>query len=217
MDLQHAQYNMIEQQIRTWDVLDPKVLDLLRELPRERFVPTEFRRLAYSDTRIPLPCGQVMMTPKAEARMLQALAVNPGDQVLEIGTGSGYVAALLAHLAGAVISVEFHAELSQTARRRLDEQGITGVDLVVGDALHGWPESAPYDVIAVTGSLAEFDDQIEDQLAVGGRMFVIVGRSPVMTAYLVTRLDARDWSREPLFETDLQPLIGVPEAPHFRF
>jgi protein-L-isoaspartate(D-aspartate) O-methyltransferase len=217
MDLQHALDNMIEQQIRTWDVLDTKVLNVLRELPRERFVPDEIRRLAYSDTRIPLPCGQQMMTPKVEARMLQALAVGPGDNVLEIGTGSGYVAALLARLAGAVTSVEYHAALSNTARERLDAQSIPGVELEVGDALHGWADSAPYDIIAVTGSLADFDEQLDNQLNIGGRMFVIVGRSPVMTAYLVTRLGDENWSRESLFETDLQPLIGVPEAPRFRF
>jgi protein-L-isoaspartate(D-aspartate) O-methyltransferase len=216
MNLDLARHNMIEQQLRTWEVLDARVLEAVEALPREQFVPREFRRLAYSDCRIPLPCGQVMMAPKVEARMLQLLAIQPGDRVLEIGTGSGYVTALIARLGGEVTSVEYHEALSHAARAKLKDEGIDA-ELIVGDGLHGWRDGAPYDVIAVTGSIAEYDTAIGEQLNAGGRLFVVCGRSPVMKATLIERVDDTAWSKEAVFETDLPALIGVPEPDRFEF
>jgi protein-L-isoaspartate(D-aspartate) O-methyltransferase len=216
MNLDLARHNMIAQQLRPWEVLDDSVLDAMESLPRDRFVPPEFRRLAYSDSRIPLPCGQVMMAPKVEARMLQSLAIKPGNRVLEIGTGSGYVTALLARLGGEVSSIEYYEELSRSAAERLAAENIEA-ELIVGDGLRGWPSGAPYDVIAVTGSIAECDSAFDEQLNIGGRLFVVCGRSPVMKASLIVRVGDAAWSRETLFETDLPPLIGVVEPDRFEF
>jgi protein-L-isoaspartate(D-aspartate) O-methyltransferase len=217
MNFEQARINMVEQQVRPWGVLDQRVLDLLLTIPREAFVPEHLRQLAFADIAIPLGHGEVMMTPKVEGRLLQALAVEPQDRILEIGTGSGYLTALFAKTGGRVTSIEIHADLTRQAEARLKAQGIANVTLEVGDGVQGWERAAPYDVIAVTGSVPVLTDHFERQLAVGGRLFVVVGRSPVMEAWLITRVGASEWARESLFETDLPPLKGAPAPPKFVF
>lgn len=208
---------MIEQQIRPWEVLDQRVLDLVAATPREQFVPEQYRNLAFADVNLPLGEGEVMMQPKAEARLLQALQVRPEDVVLEVGTGSGYVTACLAKLARHVYSVEIRPEFSSAAAARLDALGISNVSLETGDAAQGWDRHAPYDVIAVTGSLPLPPSAFEQQLAPGGRLFVIVGEAPAMEACLITRVGDTDWTRDGLFETVLPPLRNAPERPKFVF
>ncbi len=217
MNIEQARLNMIEQQIRTWEVLDQRVLDLVAALPREDFVPPRYRSLAFSDTCIPLDHGEVMMAPKLEARMLQALAVEPDERILEIGTGSGYVTALLARSGLAVTTVEIHPDLATGAKTRLAHHGCANVRCEVGNGLDLPATETRYDVIAVTGSLPVHTDYFEQRLAIGGRAFLIVGPAPVMEAWLVTRVGARELSREGLFETDLPPLQGAPTPKRFVF
>ena len=222
MNFEQARSNMIEQQIRTWEVLDQRVLDLLAAVPREDFVPPRYRSLAFSDTNIPLGFGEVMMAPKVEARMLQVLAVEPDDRILEIGTGSGYVSALLARSGREVTTIEIHPELSAGAKVRVSQQGLDNVRFEVGNGLEHKATEGPsidqgYDVIAVTGSLPVYTDHFEKRLAVCGRVFLIVGEAPVMEAMLVTRVGAREFAREGLFETDLPPLRGARTPKRFVF
>jgi protein-L-isoaspartate(D-aspartate) O-methyltransferase len=158
-----------------------------------------------------------MMSPKVEARMLQALAAHPGDTVLEIGTGSGFVTALLAESGDHVTSLDIHADFTESANAKLTEYGITNTTLISGDGVDGWEQAAPYDVIAVTGSVPKWTEQFQRQLKVGGRLFVIVGESPVMEARLITRVDDNDWAEESLFETDLPALVGAPRPDSFVF
>lgn len=216
-NIEQARFNMVEQQIRPWDVLDPRVLDLISATPREAFVPEAYRNLAFADLNIPLGHGQVMMAPKVEARILQTLGVRHTDSVLEVGTGSGYLTACLAALGGHVVSVEIVPEFKYAAQKRLAERGIGNVTLRVGDASQGWDPARRYDVIAVTGSLPMYTDAYQKQLSVGGRLFVIVGQAPVMEALLVTRTAPDGWTRESLFETDLPPLLNAPVPPRFEF
>jgi len=213
-----ARFNMIEQQIRPWDVLDRRVLEVFEEVPREAFVPEAYRNLAFADIEIPIGLGEAMMAPKVEARMLQALAVQPKDQVLEIGTGSGFVTACLARLAAWVTSMEIHPEFIETARARLAEQQITNPELRTGDALGQLGEQR-YDVIAVTGSLplADQSHELAQYLALGGRMFVVIGEAPVMEATLVTRIWEDQYTVESLFETELRALINARTPQRFRF
>jgi len=206
MDFEQARYHMIEQQIRPWEVLDQRVLDLMADMPREDFVPEEYRNLAYADTDIPLPHGQVMMAPRIEARLLQALAVSPSDRVLEIGTGSGCLTCQLARASRHVYSMDIFPDFCERASEKLAAHGVVNVTTVNGDGVHGLEQNAPYDVIAVTGSLPYLDESLQRQLDVGGRMFVIVGEAPVMEALLVTRTGQQDWTTEALFETDLPAL-----------
>jgi protein-L-isoaspartate(D-aspartate) O-methyltransferase len=208
---------MVVQQIRPWEVLDQRVLDAISALPREAFVAPEYRALAYADTELPLGGGELMMAPRVEARMVQSLRLTPADKVLEVGTGSGYVTALLARLAGRVVSVERLETLSRQAAERLAALEITNVSLAVGDASRGWVQDAPYDAIAVTGSLPELDETFQRQLKVGGRLFVVVGEPPVMEALLITRAGERDWTRVSLFDTELPPLRGLPARERFVF
>jgi protein-L-isoaspartate(D-aspartate) O-methyltransferase len=215
MNLEKARFNMIQQQIRTWEVLDQRVLDAMGSLPRDEFVPPAYRKLAYADVQIPLDEGQVMMPPKLEARMAQELRLARKDTVLEIGTGSGFVTALLARLAGHVYSVEVRESLSRQAATRLSAHGIDNVTLEVGDASRGWDAHAPYDAIAVTGSVAVLEDRFQNQLRPGGRLFVIVGDSPVMEALLIRRVGEHDFARESLFETDLPWLNGAEKRQEF--
>ena len=215
MNIEQARFNMVEQQIRTWDVLDQQVLDLMAEVPREDFVPAAYRNLAFADTCIPLEHGQSMMVPRVEARMLQALQVERDDRILEVGTGSGFVTALLARLGGHVTSIEIVDALGSSARAKLEAHGIENVDLYTGDASHGWERAAPYDVIAVTGSLPVPEDSFQNTLAIGGRLFVVVGREPAMQALLITRNSESQWASECLFETVLPPLVGVDEPERF--
>lgn len=217
MDFEKARHNMIEQQIRTWEVLDQRVLDTVLHTPREAFVPEAYRNLAFADTNIPLDGGEVMMTPKLEARLLQALSLRPGDEVLEIGTGSGYLTALLTKLANHVTSVEISPTLQKAAQQLLSNHDVSNATLEFGDGVRGWEDAAPYDAIAVTGSVPALEDDFQRQLKVGGRLFVIVGEVPTMDACLITRVGESDWSATSLFETVLPPLQGVKEPDRFVF
>ncbi len=217
MDYEQARFNMIEQQVRTWEVLDQHVLDLLGEVHREDFIPLAYKKLALADVNIPLAHDQVTMTPKVEARLLQALNITPADKVLEIGTGCGYLTALLAKSARELTSIDIFPEFTTQARARLAEHRIGNVQLLTGNAIDGWPDAAPYDVIAVTGSIPVLNSRLEQQLSIGGRMFVITGSSPVMSAMLVTRGGKDIWTRESLFETDIPALVGAEIPGKFRF
>jgi len=215
-----ARFNMVEQQIRPWEVFDPKVLKLLEELPREAFVPEEYLHLAYADIEIPIGHNQAMMLPRVEAKLLQALDLKPSDQVLEVGTGSGFLTACLARLSKRVVSIDIHEEFTRLAGERLDRQGISNALLRAGDALAGpLDEEGPFDAIAVTGSLPD-EAQCElfrRQLKPGGRLFVVVGKKPVMEAFLITRLAGQGFSEERLFETLLAPLEHAEPPPTFEF
>ena len=216
-DIEQARFNMIEQQIRTWEVLDTAVLELLKQVPREDFVSEQYKGLAFADLEIPIGHGQTMLSPKMEARIVQALQIKPSDRVLEIGTGSGYLTALLAKMAGHVYSVESVAELSETARARLAAHGIRNVTLEVGNAAQGWTAHAPYDVIVYTGSLPVAPERVQNSLAMDGRMFVVVGEAPVMQATMIRRISADGFRREVLFETCLPALSSAPQPERFHF
>ncbi|MEJ2565620.1 MAG: protein-L-isoaspartate O-methyltransferase [Gammaproteobacteria bacterium] len=217
MNLAQARHNMIEQQIRPWDVLDQRVLELIEDLPRDKFVPTAYLKLAYADINVPLDHGQVMMAPKVEARMLQALNIKSSDTILEVGTGSGYVTALLAHSGKHVYSVEIYPDFIENAGRRLAELGLGNVTLENGDAVNGWDRHGPYDVIAITGSLPALPDNFLQSLKLGGRLFVVTGQEPVMEAYLITRTAEQGWVKQALFETVLPPLVNAPQPQRFVF
>jgi protein-L-isoaspartate(D-aspartate) O-methyltransferase len=217
MDIQQARFNMVEQQVRTWEVLDQNVLQLMERAPRDEFVPPEYRSLAYADMCVPLAHGEVMMPPRVEARMLQALRVDAADRVLEVGTGSGFVTYLLAALAGHVVSMEIHEDLLESARRRLEAHHAFNVTLDLGDGVRGRPAGAPYDIIAVTGSMPVLGEDFQRQLCIGGRMFVVVGEAPAMEARLIRRTAEDQWITESLFETVIPPLVGAPRRPRFVF
>lgn len=214
-----ARFNMIQQQIRPWGVLDERVLDALSSLARERFVPDAYRGLAYADIEIPLNARTDMLAPKAVGRLLQALDVRPGEKVWEIGTGTGYVTACLSRLGGHVLSVEIDAALAAAARARLAALPCTGLEVRDGDGLAGPGAGGPFKAIAVTGSMPTDSalSLLQEQLFVGGRMFCILGEAPVMTATLITRLSVHDFRRESLFETCVPPLEGVLEPEGFVF
>ncbi|MEO8164494.1 MAG: protein-L-isoaspartate O-methyltransferase, partial [Betaproteobacteria bacterium] len=209
MNLEQARLNMVDSQIRTWEVLDQTVLDLILKIRREEFVPDKYRNLAFADLEIPLGHSEVMLAPKMEARMIQELDLRKTDKILEIGTGSGYVTALLANLGGQVVSVERIAEFSQAAARRLAGHALQNVRLHSGDGSAGWPVQAPYDVILLTGSVPVLSECFQEQLAVGGRLLAVIGEPPVMTAHLVTRITARAFNTVGLFETSIPPLRNV--------
>ncbi|UCC55466.1 MAG: protein-L-isoaspartate O-methyltransferase [Gammaproteobacteria bacterium] len=214
-DFEQARFNMIEQQVRPWEVLDQRVLDVMSNTPREDFVPEKYRSLAFADINVPLGHDQVMMAPKVEGRLLQALAIKPGDSVLEVGTGSGYLTACLARLGNHVTSIEIFPEFSETAATVLTEHGIRNVTLQQGDAANGIDSSTRYDAIAVTGSIPVNREQFHENLAIGGRLFLILGKPPVMEAVLVTRVDEAGWKQESLFETAVPPLINSEEPQRF--
>jgi len=216
IDFEQARFNMVEQQIRTWEVLDQGVLDLIYTVHREDFVPDNYKQLALADMNIPLGNDQVMMTPKMEARLLQAVAIQKDERVLEIGTGSGYLTALMAKCALQVDSVDIFAEFSRDAAERLASYQLDNVELDTGDALSGWKGRPPYNVIVVCGSTPELDPDLQKQLLPGGRLFVIVGESPAMEARLITRAGESEWATEVLFETDLPALIGASLPPPFQ-
>lgn len=216
-DPEQARFNMIEQQIRPAEVLDQHVLKVISDTPREAFVPTNYRELAFSDLNIPLPNGQRMMKPIMEARLLQALNIQASDSILEIGTGSGYFTALLAKLGNKVQSVEIDAAIMASAQDKLDAQGINNVTLIHGDAARGWDQNGPFDVIAITGSLPILPDSFQQQLTIGGRMVAIVGQSPVMQVLVITRIDKTQWSTECLYETDFPELINAEQPQAFIF
>lgn len=217
LNVEQARYNMIEQQVRTWEVLDQRVLDVMSAVPRERFVPEQYRALAFADIQIPIGEGQVMMEPKLEGRLLQTLGLQPTDQVLEIGTGSGYLTACLAKLAGEVVTVERSEALSTAAQARLEELGIRNVAFRVGDAADSWTGYGPFDAIALTGACPEVPEDYKHLLKVGGRLFVVVGEDPIMEALLIIRLGEQEWSSESLFDTKLPLLEGIRPEPHFVF
>lgn len=213
IDYPHARELMVEQQIRPWDVLDLRVLDVLARLPREAFVAEQHRALAYADMELPVGHGQKMMKPVIEGRMLQALDLQPGDEVLEIGTGSGFISACLGDLAREVLSLEIQPELAQTARARLDDAKLgSNIRIEVADALH-WQTQRQFDAICVTGAVETVPTQFLNWLRPGGRLFVIHGTSPVMEALLVKA----DGSIQSLFETDIDYLQGAAPAPQFQF
>jgi len=214
-ELEQARFNMIEQQIRPWDVLDQRVLDTMKMIPREDFVPESYRSLAFADTNIPLGHNQVMMAPNVEGRLLQALAIQPEDTILEIGTGSGYLTACLARLGRHVTSIDIEPEFTAQAQARLAAQGISNVTLETADAAGGMERGKSFDVIAVTGSLPVLQQQFHDNLNTGGRLFVICGQLPIMEALLITRVDASSWTRESLFETTIPPLLHAEVAQSF--
>jgi len=219
MDFEQARFNMIEQQIRPWEVLDPEVLALLSVVRREDFVPRAHRALAFADLELPLgdKPGQTMLAPKVEARLLQELAVRPTDRVLEVGSGSGYMAALLAARAEYVYTVEIDPALADTARSNLRNAGVGNVTVELGDAARGWAAHAPYDVIVLSGSTPVLPEAFLQQLKVGGRLVAFVGEEPVMEAQLITRTAENAYSTINLFETVVAPLAGAQQRDAFEF
>ena len=209
MNIEQARFNMIEQQIRPWEVLDQRVLDLLFVVKREDFVPQAYKALAFADMEIPLGQGQSMLSPKVEARLLQELAVKKTDKALEIGTGSGYMAALLAAQAEHVVSIECNAQLADLARTNLHNAGVGNVTVEVGDGARGWSQRGPYDVIVVSGALPQVPAELLKQLRVGGRMAVIVGVAPVMEAQLITCTAEGTYNTVNLFETVVPEMTGL--------
>lgn len=211
-----ARRQMIEQQVRTWSVLDPRVLDALGAVPRERFVPEAYRGVAFADAPIPIGHGQHMLAPALEGRILQSLAPVRGERALEIGTGSGFFAACLAHLTGSVDSIEIHADLASGAARTISDLGISRITVETGDAL-AREFAAAYEVVAVTGALPAPERRLERALVVGGRMFVVIGTTRAMEARLVTRTGEDSWLSEALFETRVDPLVQAVAPSRFQF
>ena len=214
MNFDQARLNMVEQQVRTWEVLDSRVLDVLSALHREDFVPTDYRKLAYADVALPLEHDQHMMKPVVEGRLLQALELKPSDRVLEIGTGSGYLTACIASLAGSVTSVDIHESFTAIAGKRLNKIGLTTVSLETGDVLSGWAPDSGFDAIVVGGSAASIPEQFLGWLKPLGRLVMVRGMSPVMEAVRVTRLE-QGLVEDSLFETDLPRLIGAEDHESF--
>lgn len=216
-NMREARFNMIEQQIRTWEVLDPVVLALFNEVPRENFVAESQVGLAFADVELPIGHGQTMLSPKLEGRILQALAVKKTDKVLLMGTGSGYLTALLATLAAHVHAVEIYPELSEIAKIRLQQQNIHNVTLYVADAANGFADAAPYDVIVFTGSMPLRPIAAEKMLNVGGRLFAVIGEMPIMQATLTQRVSEDAFRHDTIFETCLPQLVNAPQATKFEF
>jgi protein-L-isoaspartate(D-aspartate) O-methyltransferase len=221
VNLEQARFNMIEQQIRPWEVLDQDVLNLLYVVRREEFVPPAYRALAFSDLEIPLrenaAPGERMMQPKVEARILQELAVKKSENVLEVGTGSGYMAALLAARAREVLTVEIDSDLKSFGEANLRRAGIENVMVELGDAALGWRARSPYDVIVLTGSTPVLPQSLLQQLKPGGRLFAVVGDPPVMEARLVTCVVESSYQATDLFETNLAPLKNAAQPKRFQF
>lgn len=217
MDVEHARFNMVEQQIRTWEVLDPRVLEVLQYTPRERFVPDHLRNLAFSDMNLPIGHDEVMLAPKQEGRIAQAAELGPGERILEIGTGCGYLTACLARLCGHVTSVDLYDDFLQQAGDRLKREAIRNVTLTKGDAAAGWNDGNRYDAIIVGGGLPELHHGFHHALTIGGRLVVIVGEAPIMEGLLITRVGEDQWANESLFDTWLPPLVNAPRTRHFDF
>ncbi|TMH13935.1 MAG: protein-L-isoaspartate O-methyltransferase [Betaproteobacteria bacterium] len=217
MNIEQARFNMIEQQIRPWDVLDQGVLSLLAVVKREDFVPPAYRAMAFVDTEVPLPAGQCMLAPKVEARLLQELSVHKHEQVLEVGAGSGYMAALLGHKAQQVTTMEIHPELAAMARANLQRAAVLNVNVRQADGSHGLPDEGPFDVILLSGSVADVPPHLLAQLKVGGRLAAIVGQQPIMRAMLVTRSSDHDFATVALFDTVAPRLVNFDEPSRFKF
>lgn len=216
MNVEEARTQMVNQQVRAWDVLDQTVLTVLAEVPREQFVPPRYRHLAFADTAIPLDGGQSMLTPQLEGRLLQALAIGGGDEVLEVGTGSGFLTACLARLAARVTSLEILPALADYARRNLRTVGTWNTEVLDADVFQYRPEKL-FNVIAFGGSLPRQGERFRDWLAEGGRLFVVTGEEPLMRAKLVTRVSADQWTETTLFETSVPPLLNATPPSKFRF
>ncbi|MBS0425220.1 MAG: protein-L-isoaspartate O-methyltransferase [Proteobacteria bacterium] len=217
MNIEQTRFNMVAQQIRTWYVLDDNVLDLLYKLKREEFVPAENREVAFVDMEIPLGHDQVMLTPKMEARILQELHIKKTDKILEVGSGSGYMTALLADRSAHVYSVEIIPELKTMAENNLKTHNITNVTIEQGDAARGWAKHEPYDVIVLTASTPVLPDAFQNSLNPGGRLFAIVGEDPVMEAVLITCTAPGEFTTTTLFETSTAPLINAQQPVRFTF
>jgi protein-L-isoaspartate(D-aspartate) O-methyltransferase len=215
MDTLAARQQMVDQQIRTWEVLDPRVLDVFSAVPREAFVPAAYRELAFADASIPIGLGQTMLAPKLQGRILQALSVADSDDVLEVGCGTGYLSACLSLLGASTRAIDIHPQFTAAAAANLATVPAAKVLLQARDAFDG--ELGEFDVIAVTGSLPIYDPRFERSLKIGGRLFAIVGAAPVMDAILVRRVDGNEWIRESLFETVVEPLINAAAAQRFVF
>jgi len=217
MNLEKARFNMVEQQIRPWQVLDPQVLHVLSNVQRELFVPAHYQALAYTDTDIPLGHGQEMVPPRIDARLMHDLQLSSQDKVLDIGTGSGYLAALLAARAERVISLEINPELAQQARQNLQRAGVTNVDVRVADGSQGAAADGPFDAIVLGGSVAEVPKALLEQLKLKGRLIAIVGTEPIMTATLFTRTGEASWTTQALWDTQAPRLQGFAEPSRFHF
>ena len=217
MNFEQARFNMVEQQVRPWEVLDPRVLELLEKTHREDFVPVRYRKMAFADFAVPLDHGQSMMKPVVEGRMLQSLELKEDETVLEIGTGSGFITACLAQMAKRVVSVDIYEQFTTEAEAKLKDKDIHNVELETGDAMSGWQPEQAHDVLVVTGSVDDVPDHFRGWVNPGGRMFVVCGDSPAMEAKLLTKLNATEWREESLFETDLPRLINAGKAPEFEF
>jgi protein-L-isoaspartate(D-aspartate) O-methyltransferase len=215
--LEQARFNMVEQQIRPWQVLDPAVLHTLQHIARELFVPAAYQALAYTDTEIPLGHGQAMVAPRIDARLMHDVALKPTDKVLEIGTGSGYLTALLADRSHHVVSLEINPELHARARANLQGAGISNVDLRMADGSAGASDAGPFDAIVLGGSVYEVPQALLDQLKVGGRLIAIVGEEPVMQATLYTRTSASAWDHKALWDTTAPRLLGFKQPSRFTF
>jgi protein-L-isoaspartate(D-aspartate) O-methyltransferase len=217
MNFDQARFNMVEQQVRPWEVLDARVLELLESTHREDFVPVRYRKMAFADIAIPLDHGQTMMKPVVEGRLLQALELKNDETVLEIGTGSGFITACLAKMAKHVVSVDIYEQFSKEAASRLKEIRLENVEFATGDVMNGWQPEQAHDVVVVTGSVQEIPDHFRGWVNPGGRLFVICGDSPAMEAKILTKLNATEWREESLFETDLARLVNAEKAPEFEF
>lgn len=216
MNIEAVREQMIEQQVRAWDVFDLRVLDALRQIPRENFAPAAYRLTAFADSAIPLPNGQSMLPAKVHGRILEALLIGPEDVALEIGAGSGYLTACMGRLAARVRSLEIFPDLAEQARANILAAAVNNVSVETADAML-FDEQLAYDAIAVTGSLPLYDERFQRGLKLGGRLFVIVGQAPVMEAWKVTRIGEREWQRESLFETVVAPLINALRPSAFVF
>lgn len=216
MNIEAARNQMIEQQVHTWEVFDEHVLDAMRRVPRELFMPAAYRDVAFADAPIPLAHGQSVLSPKIQGRILQALALNPGDVSLEVGSGSGYLTACMAKLCSRVRSLEVFADLADLSRKNLLSAAINNAAVETKDAMQ-LDEVLQYDAIAVTGSLPVYDERFQRALKIGGRLFVTVGAAPVMEAWKVTRVGEREWQRESLFETLIEPLVNAARVSAFVF
>lgn len=217
METRTPQGNMIAQQVRTWNVTAPNVIQAIEEVPREAFVPKKYKKFAYADMQIPIRSGQVMISPTVEGRLLQALAIKKTDHVLEIGTGTGYTSAILGKLAKDVISVDVLRAFSDDASLKLVELGVNNVRFQTGDAAAGWESGVPFDAILITGGLPELPESFKNMLTVGGRIVSIVGDAPNMQAVCVERISNSDWKVTSLFDTVVPVLKNVSQPEEFNF
>jgi len=219
MDLNQARFNMIEQQIRPWEVLDPNVLALLSTVRREDFVPLAHKALAFVDMEIPLGAAtnQIMLAPRVQARLLQDLAVQPTDKALDIGTGSGFMAALLAHQAASVLSLEIDPTLAAQAQANLQKAGVTNAVVRCADGSQGAAADGPFDVILLSGSVAEVPAVLLQQLSIGGRLVAIVGDEPMMRTTLITRSGDNSWTTTEPWDCNAPRLSGFAQPSRFKF